>query len=57
MIRAEITSGTQPKVVRIKTMSIDPQPLSRTASGGKMIDSKTRQKLIIFIKGLKNEFK
>ena len=29
--------GTQPQSVRTKTMSIDPQPRSITASGGKMM--------------------
>ena len=30
--------GTQPQRVRTKTMSIDPQPRSITASGGKIME-------------------
>jgi hypothetical protein len=33
---AAITPGTQPNKVRIKVMTTDPQPLSKTDSGGKM---------------------
>lgn len=47
MIKAAITPGTHPKKVRIRTISTDPQPLSRTAKGGKRIDKSTRQKLIL----------
>ncbi len=46
MISAAITPGTQPQSVKIQTMIKEPQPLSTTASGGKIIESKTRQKLI-----------
>ncbi len=46
MINAAITPGTHPAKVRIKTMMIEPQPLSRTAKGGNNIDKSTRQKLI-----------
>ena len=35
IIKAAITPGTQPQSVRRKTMSIEPQPRSYTASGGK----------------------
>lgn len=48
MIKAAITPGTHPKKVRIRTIKIDPQPLSKTAKGGNKIDKSTRQKLICF---------
>ena len=38
MISAAITPGIQPKQVRINTIRIEPQPLSYTARGGKIID-------------------
>jgi|TARA_B110000093_G_scaffold125737_1_gene134541 hypothetical protein len=41
MMMAAITPGTQPKHVNIVTMTIDPQPLFKTASGGNIIASKT----------------
>ena len=41
-----MTPGTHPQSHRIKTMIIDPQPLSTTASGGHKIDKKTLNKLI-----------
>jgi len=44
---AAITPGIQPQTVKIKTIRIDPQPLSITAKGGKTIDSNTRQILIV----------
>ncbi len=37
IIRAAMTPGTQPMQVRRKTMSIDPQPRSNTAKGGKIM--------------------
>jgi hypothetical protein len=46
MIKAAITPGTQPRSVRIKTIKIEPQPLSITASGGKRTDNITLQILI-----------
>lgn len=46
MINAAITPGTQPHIVKIVTIIIEPQPLSRTANGGKIIDSNTLQILI-----------
>ncbi len=49
MIRAARTPGTQPKTVKINTIKTEPQPLSKTARGGMMMDNKTRQKLIIFL--------
>lgn len=41
-----MTPGIQPKKVNIKTINIEPHPLSRTASGGNKIESKTLQILI-----------
>lgn len=46
MTKAAITPGTQPQKVSNKTMRKDPQPLPRTANGGKIIASKTLIKLI-----------
>ena len=43
IIRAPITPGTHAQRVRRNTISTDPQPLSITASGGKMIHKMTRQ--------------
>jgi hypothetical protein len=53
MIKAAITPGTQPNRVRISTMRMEPQPLSRTARGGKRIDNITLQILIICHKDTK----
>ncbi len=47
MINAPITPGTQAHKVRRKTISTDPQPLSTTASGGKMMQSSTRRKPMV----------
>jgi len=44
---AAITPGTQPQSHNRNTMKIDPQPLSITAKGGQMIESKTLQKLMM----------
>ena len=41
-----MTPGTQPQRVNKKTMTMEPQPLSKTAMGGKKMDTKTRQILI-----------
>jgi hypothetical protein len=41
IIKAAITPGTQPKQVKINTITKDPQPLSTTAKGGKIIQSIT----------------
>ncbi|EIJ38949.1 hypothetical protein JoomaDRAFT_1951 [Galbibacter orientalis DSM 19592] len=46
---AAITPGIQPQRVNKKTITIEPQPLSRTAKGGKKIESKTLQILIFYI--------
>ena len=44
---AAMTPGTQPQSHNKKTIIMEPQPLSITAKGGQMIDSKTLQKLMI----------
>ena len=46
IIKAAITPGIQPQMVNIKTIIIDPQPLSITASGGNNIDKITLKILI-----------
>lgn len=47
IISAAITPGTQPQIVNMITIIIEPQPLSITANGGNKIESRTRQKLIV----------
>jgi hypothetical protein len=57
MMSDAITPGTQPQRVSKKTSSKDPQPLSKTDKGGKRIQTRAREKLIIYLfayKGLKN---
>ena len=44
---AAITPGTQPQSHNRKTIKMEPQPLSKTAKGGHIIESKTLQKLMI----------
>lgn len=46
MTKAAITPGIQPAKVNIKVMIIDPQPLSNTDNGGKIIANNTRNTLI-----------
>ena len=46
IIRAAITPGIQPHNVKIRTIITDPHPLSKTANGGKKIESNTLQILI-----------
>jgi hypothetical protein len=46
MTNAAMVPGTQPQSVRIKTIKIDPQPLSNTAKGGKIMDNNTRKILM-----------
>jgi hypothetical protein len=41
IIKAAITPGIQPKQVKIKTIINEPQPLSITAKGGKIIHNIT----------------
>ncbi len=47
MTNAAITPGTQPQSHNKKVIRIEPQPLSKTAKGGQMMESITRQILII----------
>ncbi len=47
IISAAITPGIHPHKVNIKTIIIEPHPLSRTANGGNKIDRITLQILII----------
>lgn len=50
IISAAITPGTQAQSVSRVTMVIEPQPLSSTARGGKIIQSNTlRQDMVIII--------
>ncbi len=50
MIKAAITPGTHPHIVRIKTITIDPHPLSITAKGGSKIAKSTRiQPMVILL--------
>ncbi len=52
-----MTPGIHPKHVKMKTITIDPHPLSMTARGGKIIHNKTlKQPIYFFFKGLKNKF-
>lgn len=44
---AAITPGIQPASVNKKTITIEPQPLSKIERGGKIIANKTRQILIL----------
>jgi len=44
---AAMTPGIQPQSVRIRVMIKEPHPLSTTASGGKIMQSMTRQTDII----------
>lgn len=55
IIKAAITPGIQPKTVKIKTITKEPQPLSITANGGKTMHNKTRKQPIknIFSKVIK----
>ncbi len=39
--------GTHPQSVKRKTINKDPHPRSKTASGGKMMDKKTRNKVTL----------
>jgi len=47
MTKAPITPGIQPQSVNKKIIITEPQPLSMTASGGKIIANKTLKKLIM----------
>ena len=48
IIKAAITPGIHPHRVRIKTSNKEPQPLSITASGGKIMQRITRQIDMVF---------
>lgn len=45
--KAAITPGTQPQSQSRKVIKIEPQPLSKTAKGGQIIERITRQILMI----------
>jgi hypothetical protein len=45
-MRAAITPGTHPNKVKRKTITMEPQPLSITDNGGKIIAKITLQMLI-----------
>ena len=45
--KAPITPGTQPQQVSNNTINTDPQPLSKTAKGGKNNANKTRRQDIM----------
>jgi hypothetical protein len=49
MIKAPITPGTHAHSVRRNTIMIEPQPLSRTANGGKIMQRITRQSDIVLV--------
>jgi len=49
MIKAAITPGTHPQRVRIKTITIEPHPLSITARGGSKIAKSTRIQPILIL--------
>lgn len=51
---APITPGTQAHKVNIKTITIEPQPLSYTASGGNKTDNITLQMLIVYLLNFSN---
>ena len=46
-MRAAKTPGIQPKIVKINTITIEPQPLSITAKGGQTMVSNTRKHPIL----------
>lgn len=46
MTNAAMTPGTHPQSVNKNTITIDPQPLSKTANGGNKIAHNTRKQLI-----------
>ena len=48
MTKAPITPGIQPQSVNKKIIITEPQPLSITANGGKIIANKTLKKLIMY---------
>ena len=48
-MRAAITPGTQPHIVNIVVINMLPQPLSRTARGGKTMHNNTRKNPIFHL--------
>ena len=48
IINAAIVPGIHPQSHKIKTIKIDPQPLSKTDNGGKIIANNTLHILILF---------
>jgi hypothetical protein len=57
IIKAAITPGIHPKHVKIKTMTIEPHPLSITAKGGNMMQRSTlKQPILYFFQRSKNNF-
>lgn len=44
-----MTPGTQPQSHSKKTITIEPQPLFKTAKGGHKTESKTFHKLILYL--------
>ena len=49
MTKEAITPGTQPHAVRSNVIRIEPQPLSKTANGGKIIARITRMSDIVIL--------
>ena len=45
-MRAAITPGIHPQIVKIRTIKMDPHPLSSTAKGGNKIERRTLHILI-----------
>jgi hypothetical protein len=48
IIKAAIVPGTHPQSHKINTITIEPQPLSNTDNGGKIIANNTLHILMIF---------
>lgn len=48
MTNAAMVPGTQPHIHKRKTITIEPQPLSKTDKGGKIIVNNTLQMLMLF---------
>tara|TARA_R110001583_G_scaffold46395_1_gene145508 strand:+ start:13967 stop:14158 length:192 start_codon:yes stop_codon:yes gene_type:complete len=56
IIKAAITPGIHPKQVKMKTIIIDPHPLSITAKGGKMMHNRTLRQPILYFFNIVNVF-
>ena len=51
IINAPMTPGTQPQRVSRNTISIEPQPRSNTAKGGKRMERRTLKKdMVVFFR-------